>query len=222
MGTSRRKLFYWRRWHSLDVGCVEYLVRVAEIHGVDASDLLDSFIDAEKKKTALCGPLKIMLRARFQDYGVFLVTCESKVIAQLRLESNIWEDPTRVKNLCSLLIQDSQPRKISKPPSSIIELRKGMKNVHLRVKVTEKSEIMLRHSRYNGNPVNLCVATVTDLSGSIKLPLWNGQIDSVSVGDEIDIRNARVNTFQGLLQIVPSRKIGELIMIKPSKPNHAK
>ncbi len=87
-----------------------------------------------------------------------------------------------------------------------------MKNVNLRVKVTEKSEIMLRHSRYNGNSVNLCVATVTDLSGSIRLPLWNEQIDSVSVGDEIDVRNAHVNMFQGMLQIVPNRKRGELII----------
>jgi hypothetical protein len=63
---------------------------------------------------------------------------------------------------------------------------------------------------------------VADYSGSIRLPLWNEQINAVSVGDEIDIKNAHITMFQDLLQIVPSRKEGGLIIVEPSKPADTK
>ncbi len=88
-----------------------------------------------------------------------------------------------------------------------------MKNVDLKVKVAEKSEVKRRYSRYNGSPLLLCVATVTDSSGSIRLPLWNDQIESISVGDVIEIKNASVKTFQGQLQITPTKKKGELVIV---------
>ena len=61
-----------------------------------------------------------------------------------------------------------------------------------------------------------------NFSVGIRLPLWNEQVDSISVGDEIDVKNACVKMFQGRLQIVPSRKSGELIMIKSSKTANTK
>jgi ssDNA-binding replication factor A large subunit len=92
-----------------------------------------------------------------------------------------------------------------------------MKNVDLTVKVTGKSEVTRRYSRYDGSPLQFCLATVSDASGSIRLPLWNDQIDSVSVGDEIELKKAYVKAFQGVLQIVPNRRKGELNITKPMK-----
>jgi hypothetical protein len=179
---------------------------------------LNGFFEAEKGNTVRCGSLKIVLRERAENHSIFLLTKESEIVAQMSMESLLWENPIKTKRLYSILVDCAQPfRRQDEPPSSIIELRNGMKNVNLRVKVTEKPEIMLRHSRYNGDPLRLCVVMVADSSGSISLPLWNGQIDAVSMGDEIDIKNAHVDMYQGLLQVVPTRKEGGLIIVEPPK-----
>ena len=229
LGSWKRSLAYERGsfdrrgLRSWDTGNLEYLIYLSHKHGIDPWELLEGFFEAEKDNTGRCGSLQIVLRERASDHAVFLFTRGEEIVAQMNMKSMLWKNPTKTKHFYSILVDFAQnSRKLYPPPSSIIELRKGMKNVNLKVKVTEKSEIMFRHSRYNGNPISLCIATVTDLSGSIKLPLWNGQIDSVSVGDEIDVKNAYVKMFQGRLQIVPSRKGGELIMIKPLKTTTTK
>ena len=201
-----------------DIGSLGYLIYLSYKHDIDPYELLNSFFKLEEKNTVTCGPLKIVLRKKAKGHAVFLLTSESKVVAQLRLRIELWEDPAKTKRLYSMLIDHAQP--FINPvmlPSSIKELRKGMKNVDLRVKVTGKSEETRRYSRYTGILLRLCLATVADASGSIRLPLWNDQIDSVSVGDEVEIKKAYVKAFQGVLQIVLSRKKGELIIIKPSK-----
>jgi len=206
-----------RGLHSWDAVNLRYLIYLSNKHEIDPYDLLNGFVEAEKKNTVTCGPLKIVLRERAKNHAIFLLTRESKIVAQMGMKSEVWENPSETKRLYSFLLDRSPPfKKPEKPPSSIKELRKGMKNVDLKVKVAEKSEVMLRYSRYNSSPVLLCVATVTDFSGSIRLPLWDDQIDVVSVGDEIEIKNASVKTFQGLLQIIPTRKRGELVVVEPS------
>ena len=44
-------------------------------------------------------------------------------------------------------------------------------------------------------------ASIADETGTIKLCLWNGQIGSVSVGDTVQIENARVSAFKGERQM---------------------
>ena len=44
-------------------------------------------------------------------------------------------------------------------------------------------------------------ASIADETGTIKLCLWNGQIGSVSVGDTVQIENARVSAFGGEKQM---------------------
>jgi len=204
-------------------GSLGYLVYLSNKHDINPYELLNSFIEAEKKSTVTCGSLKIMLRNRAADHAVFLLTRESKIVAQMRLRSEVWQNLAKTKSLYSVLVKNAQPFKgPDKPPSSIKELRRGMKNVNLRVKVTGKSEVVLKYSRDNGHPIRLCVATVTDPSGSIRLPLWNDQIEEFSVGDEIEVKNAYVKTFRGLLYLIPARKKGELIIVKPSESTNAK
>ena len=206
-----------------DIGSLEYLIYLSNKHDVDPYELLNDFFKLEEKNTVTCGPLKIVLRKKAKGHAVFLLTRELKVVAQLRFRIELWEDPAKTKRLYSILVDRAQP--FIKPvmsPSSIKELRIGMKNVDLRVKVTGKSEVHRVYSRFTGKPLRLCVATVTDYAGSIRLPLWNDQINAISVGDEIEIKNASVKTFRGLLQIVPNRKKGELIIAETSKPSITK
>ena len=206
-----------------DIGSLEYLIYLSNKHDVDPYELLNDFFKLEEKNTVTCGPLKIVLRKKAKGHAVFLLTRESEIIAQMRFRIELWEDPAKTKRLYSMLIDHAQP--FIKPvmlPSSIKELQNGMKNVDLRVKITGKSEVQRVYSRFTGKPFLFCAATVTDPSGSIRLPLWNDQIDSFSVGDEIEIKSASVKTFRGLLQIVPNRKKGELIIAEASKPSITK
>jgi ssDNA-binding replication factor A large subunit len=56
-------------------------------------------------------------------------------------------------------------------------------------------------------------ASIADETGSIQLPLWNKQIDTVSVGDTIRVENARVVTFRGERQLRVGRG-GQLSVIE--------
>jgi hypothetical protein len=203
---------------SCDAGTLEYLTYLSGKHDVEPYELLNSFFEAEKKNTCTCGPLKITLRARAENHAIFLLKKESEIVAQMRFRSDLWKNPAETRRLYSILVDRIRSfKQLHEPPSSIRELRKGMKNVDLTVKVTGKSEVTRRYSRYDGRPLRFCLGTVSDASGSIRLPLWNDQIDSVSVGDEVEIKSASVKTFRGLLQIVPNRKKGELNITKPMK-----
>jgi len=44
-------------------------------------------------------------------------------------------------------------------------------------------------------------ATVGDRTGSVKLSLWDTQINEILAGDIIDLRNAYVNSFRGRLRL---------------------
>jgi len=220
---SWKRLVDLRGFHLCDVGILKYLIYLSGKHGVDPFKLLNSFFEAEKKKAFTCGPLKIVLRERAENHAIFLLKRGSEIVAQMRFRSELWKNPAKPRRLYSILVDRFQSfKQLHEPPSSIRELWKGMKNVDLRVKVTGKSEETRMTSRYDGRPLRFCLATVSDASGSIRLPLWNDQIDSVSVGDEVELKKAYVKAFQGVLQIVPSRKKGELIIIKPSKPANPK
>ena len=212
-----------RGLHTCDAGTLEYLTYLSSKHDVDPFKLLNSFFEAKKKKAVTCGPLKITLRVRAENHAIFLIKRDLEIVAQMRFRSELWKNPDKTRHLYSILVDRFRSfKQLNKTPSSIRELRKGMKNVDLKVKVTGKSEVTRRYSRYDGSPLQFCLATVSDASGSIRLPLWNDQIESVSVGDKVEIKKAHVKAFQGVLQIIPSRKKGELIIIKPSKPANTK
>jgi replication factor A1 len=47
---------------------------------------------------------------------------------------------------------------------------------------------------------------IEDETGTIKLCLWNEQIKSVSIGDTIQVDNARMSSFRGERQLSVGRK----------------
>ncbi len=82
----------------------------------------------------------------------------------------------------------------------IKDLGSRTNHFNIDVKVTEKSTPRMVFSRWSGE-VLLSTATVVDPSGAIKLPLWNEQISTISVGDLLHIENAQLKKFQGEFQI---------------------
>jgi replication factor A1 len=75
-----------------------------------------------------------------------------------------------------------------------------MSHVNLKAKILEVAEPRYVVTRY-GNNASVAKALIADETGTIKLCLWNEQIDSVSVGDTVQIENARASMFRGERQL---------------------
>ena len=84
---------------------------------------------------------------------------------------------------------------------NINELRNGMKRVNVEAKVVEKGNTREVTSRYKDETYKVADAVVADESGSIKLTLWNEQIDQVNVNDNIKIENGYVTSFKSEIQL---------------------
>lgn len=83
----------------------------------------------------------------------------------------------------------------------IKDLRNGMKRVNVEATVVEKNPSRTVNSRFKDETYTVADAVVADDSGSIKLTLWNEQIDQVKVNDKIRVENGYVTSFKGEIQL---------------------
>jgi len=81
------------------------------------------------------------------------------------------------------------------------ELKDGMKRVSVEAKVTEKSDPREVLSRFKDQTLKVATAMIEDETGTIKLTLWNEQIDRVNVNDRIKVENGYVTSFRGEIQL---------------------
>lgn len=84
---------------------------------------------------------------------------------------------------------------------AIKDLTDGMKRVSVEAKVVEKGDPREVRSRFKDETYRIVDAIVADETGSVKLTLWNDQIEKVSVGDNIKIENGYVTSFKSELQL---------------------
>ena len=84
---------------------------------------------------------------------------------------------------------------------NIKDLRNGMKRVDVVAQVVEKGNPREVMSRFKAETYTVADAVVADETGSIKLTLWNEQIDQVNVNDKIKIENGYVTSFKGEIQL---------------------
>jgi replication factor A1 len=83
----------------------------------------------------------------------------------------------------------------------IKELQSGMKQVEVEADVVDKGNPRQVQSRFGNETLNVADAIIQDDSGTIKLTLWNEQIDQVNVGDKIKIENGYLTSFKGEVQL---------------------
>lgn len=91
----------------------------------------------------------------------------------------------------------------------IQDLRDGMRRVDVEGKIIEIAEprsVMLR----TGQQAKVADSTLQDDSGSIKLSLWDDDIEKVSVGSTVKIENGYTNSFRGEVRLNVGR-YGRLI-----------
>jgi replication factor A1 len=84
---------------------------------------------------------------------------------------------------------------------NVKDLRDGMKRVNVEAKVVEKGEPREVMSRFKDETYKVADAVVADETGSIKMTLWNEQIDQVNVDDNIKVENGYVTSFKGEIQL---------------------
>ncbi len=84
---------------------------------------------------------------------------------------------------------------------NISDLRNGMKRVSVEAKVVEKGNTREVMSRYKDESYRVADAKVEDETGTIKLTLWNEQIDQVEIGNTVKIENGYVTSFKGEIQL---------------------
>ncbi len=94
----------------------------------------------------------------------------------------------------------------------IRDLKSGMNRINLKARVLEIPKPRSVITRF-GEFATVTNASIADETGIIQLPLWNKQIDTVSVGDLVQVENARVVTFRGERQLRVSRG-GQLSVVE--------
>ena len=83
----------------------------------------------------------------------------------------------------------------------ISELRDGMKRISIQATVTEKSDPREVTSRFGDQTLKVATVIIADETGTIKLTLWNEQIDQVNVNNVVKIQNGYVTSFKGEIQL---------------------
>jgi len=151
-----------------------------------------------------------------ENDGVFLVSQDQKVITQLRLTESTLKHLSEVDLGGISLKEFASAKAIGKSTPVDMKIRdvnSGVRWVNLKARVVEKPIARTVFSRFNNNPLGLSTSTISDDTGSIKFPLWNAQINMVSIGDTVQIDNGRVKTFRGELQVSVG-KTGKLTVIE--------
>lgn len=193
-----------------------YLLMLARKYGLEPAALHNALVRAKSAKAASCGSLSIELRERRDNGFCLMFSRDNRSVAQATVsETSIAKLQNIPQELKKLLInQPPQPavNDQANQERHIADLQIGSKHVNLKAKVTEKSEVRAVESR-NGSPLLVCVATLSDGTGQIRLPLWNKQIDSIAKNDQVVIRDATVRNFRGEMQLSIPAKTGSLSTI---------
>jgi replication factor A1 len=181
----------------------DQLAFISAQHDVYPTELFAALTHAKEECKASVGDLVIEYRGNVVDQAIFLITKEGKVVAQFRVPEETltrtdvsfdnWMDTSRVRK--EIARQNPAPSHYK-----VEDLRVGMKKVTLNVEVLETSEPSKVHTQFRDNAV-VSNAVVGDETGKVLLCLWDQQINSVKVGDCIEVKNSHVAMFKGEKQL---------------------
>jgi len=93
---------------------------------------------------------------------------------------------------------------------TISELTSGQGKVNIEVTIVSVEEPRVFNKF--GRELKVANALVSDDSGTMKMTLWNDEVEKVKVGDKVKITNGFINEFQGEKQLTAG-KFGQLEVI---------
>jgi len=194
-----------------------YLLLLARKYSLEPVDLHNALVKARASKESSCGPLGIELRERRENACRFMFSYDERSVAQASVSDSslakLLDLPQEFKRLLQNPRLQATIDGETKPERRIRDLQYGLKHVSLKAKVTQKSEIRAVESR-NGSPLAVCIATLSDGTGEIRLPLWNRQIESIAKNDTVVIRDATVKNFRGEMQLSLPWKTGTISTVQ--------
>ena len=187
---------------------VWYLIWLSKKYGLDTHKFLMCFLHAWTHEKSSHDDISIQLRRKTKDNCVFLVTQDQKVIAQLHLSQNLLRYLPEVDPASFPFIEFTPASRMETLETSDLQIKDidaRVRRVNLNAKIIGKSIPRYVFSRF-GDALTLSTATISDGTGSMRMALWNTEIDRVSIGDTVQINNGRVRTFRGELQVSLGRK----------------
>ena len=193
------------KYHSLvDVRLLECLTRISMKYEIDSDKFFEKIVSAWRHQESTCKGLRIVCRERTIDNThAFLFTSGHEVIAQFPIPEHILREINPLKEFIGQELAFQNQGKESQESiraRRIIDLRAGMRKIHMEARVIEISEPRVVFTRF-GSSAKVANALIGDETGTIKLSLWGPQINVVSVHDDIQIENADVTWFRGERQL---------------------
>jgi hypothetical protein len=192
-----------------------YLIWLSKKYGLETRKFLMCFPDAWTREESSQNGISVQLRQKTDSNCVFLVTQDQKVIAQLHLSQQLLRylpemDPASFPSIG--FNPSSRMEMLETSDLQIKDIDARVRSVNLKAKIVGKSMPRYVFSRF-GDALTLSTATISDGTGYMTMPLWNTEIDTVSIGDTVQINNGRVKTFRGELQVSLGKK-GRLQVIE--------
>ena len=186
----------------------EHLALLSVKYNIYPSEVFQALISARNNEKAVCGNLTVEYRGKVKGRNNFSNNKRQRAVAQFRVGEEFLlrkDNPFE-----SWMSTDKIRKKIAKQNTesiytSIHDLRAGMKRVNVKAEVIEIPKPAQVHTQF-GNTVMVVNALVGDDTGKTKLCLWEGQIDSIAVGNNIEIKNAQVCVFRGERQLRLGKK----------------
>jgi replication factor A1 len=181
----------------------EHLALLSVKYSMYPNEVFQALISARKNDKAVCGDLTVEYRGKVKNRTIFLITKDNHVVAQFRVDDEFLlrkDNPFE-----SWMSTDKIRKKMAKQNTESIytqinDLRAGMKRVNVKAAVLEMPKPAQVHTQF-GNTVMVVNAVVRDETGKIRLCLWEGQIGSIGMGDNIELKNAQVCVFRGEKQL---------------------
>jgi replication factor A1 len=181
----------------------DQLAFISAQHNVYPTELFQSLLYAKEHGKSDCEDLNVEYRGSVNDQAIFLIKKGSNVVSQFRVSEEML---SRTNVSFDDSMETSRVRKeIAKQtptPSHIKigDLREGMKKVIVIAEVLQTSEASKVHTQFRDNAL-VSNAWIGDETGKVMLCLWDQQVNAVSMGDNIEVRNAHVASFKGEKQL---------------------
>jgi replication factor A1 len=182
---------------------------------IEANEFLNCIVEAWNREESKCKQLVIRCRGKTRGTAVFLFTAGHEVLAQFPIPTEVLQGKGKLESYMDIVYIKAAPVEEAANPK-IKDLKTGMKGVNLKVRVIEIPEPNKVYTRL-GTEAYVTNALVGDETGTIRMSLWNEQINMVSEIDLIKIENGTVASFRGKYQLRIG-KHGRITVVQDVEP----
>ena len=198
----------------------DQLAFISAQHNVYPTELFQALIQSKKHGKSVCEDLTIEYRGNVNDQSIFLIKKDSNVVSQFRVSEEMLSkgdisfdssmDTSRVRKEIAKQTPTPSHMKIG-------NLNVGMKKINIFAEVLETSKPSKVRTQFRDNAL-VTNAWVGDETGKVMLCLWDQQVNAVSTGDSIEVRNAHVASFKGEKQLRLGKN-GTITILEKPLPN---